>query len=281
MSFQVIGDSCCDYPYMGDDFSWLVRVPLTIELDGEVFVDDENLRCAGLITKMAASSNAPKSACPSPGLYLSAYDCGAEDIYVVTLSDKVSGSYESAVIAANMFKEQYPERNIFVFSSKSAAAGEIAVCEKIYELASGGMAFDEVVKSTLSFISGLSTYFILENLEVLRKNGRLNHLQSILTSALRIKLIMGGDETGNICLRGKALSVDRAIAKMAEIIAERFKPEETRDKRLYITHCLCPDRARYARDVVMNKIPFKDCLIMRSSGISTIYANKGGFVLSF
>ncbi len=281
MSFQIIGDSCCDYPYLAEDFSWLVRVPLTIELENEIFVDDENLRCAGLLSKMAASLSAPKSACPSPGSFLGAYECGADDIYVVTLSDKLSGTYASAVVAAKMFKEKYPERNIFVFSSKSAAAGEIAICRKIKELADSGMPFDDIVKKTLKFIEELSTYFVLENLEVFRKNGRLNHLQSIVTGALRLKLVMGGDDTGNICVRGKALSLDRAITKMAELIAQRSNPEVTKNKTLYITHCQCMDRARLARDIVMKNTPFKDCLILRAGGISTIYANSGGFVLCY
>lgn len=281
MGFQIIGDSCCDYPYLEEDYSWLVRIPLTIELDGETYIDDENLRSSMLLSKMAASRNAPKSACPAPGSFLEAYECGEKDIYVVTLSDKLSGSYNSAVVAAKMFKDANPDKNIFVFSSKSAASGQISVCHKILELASSGMEFDEVVKQTLSFISELSTYFILETLDVFRKNGRLNHLQSIVTGALKIKLIMGGDETGNICVRGKALSMDRAIGKMAELIAERCKDLDMSTRRLFITQCKCPERARMTRDRIMEKVPFKSCDILKSGGISTIYANEGGMVIAF
>ncbi|MFB0921298.1 MAG: DegV family protein [Oscillospiraceae bacterium] len=281
MSFQIIGDSCCDYPYLEDDYTWIKRVPLTIELDGETFVDDEELRCALLISKMAASRNAPKSACPAPGIFVEACDSGADDVYVVTLSDKLSGSYGSAVVAANMFKESHPEKNIFVFSSKSAASGEIAVCKKILSLAEAGLPFDEVVTQTLEFINNITTYFVLETLEVFRKNGRLNHLQSIITGALKLKLIMGGDETGNVCVRGKALSIDRAVAKMAELIAERCKGLDMSVRTLYITHCQCPDRARQARDYILAKVGFKDCEILRAGGISTIYANAGGIVVAY
>lgn len=281
MSFQIIGDSCCDYAYLEGDFAWLKRVPLTIELDGETFVDDENLRCSLLVSKMAASRNAPKSACPSPGNYCEAYDCGADDVYVVTLSDKLSGSYESAVIAANMFKEAHPEKNIFVFSSKSAASGEIAVCHKIRALAEAGVPFNDVVTQTLEFINNITTYFVLETLDVFRKNGRLSHLQSIITGALKIRLIMGGDETGNVCVRGKALSVERAISKMSELIAERCKGRDMSATTLYISQCQCPDRAREARDKVFEKVNFKDCKILRTGGISTIYANAGGIVVAY
>lgn len=281
MSFQIIGDSCCDYPYLKDDYSWLNRVPLTIELDGETFVDDKTLRSSILLSKMSASRNAPKSACPSPGDYLEAYECGADEIYVVTLSDKLSGSYNSAVVAANMFIDSHPQKKIFVFSSHSAAAGQIAVCQKIYSLAAAGVPFEEIVSETLEFISNLTTYFVLETLEVFRKNGRLNHLQSIITGALKIKLVMGGDENGNICVRGKALTMDSAILKMAEQIAKKYGEADMSGTTLYITHCKCPDRARFARDAIMKKVNFKDCEILKAGGISTIYANAGGLIVAF
>jgi DegV family protein with EDD domain len=281
LSFQIIGDSCCDYPYLEDDYTWLVRVPLSIELDGENYIDDKSLRCSILISKMAASSNAPKSACPAPGSFYEAYDCGVDDVYVVTLSDKLSGSYNSAVVAANMFKESNPNKNIFVFSSHSAAAGEIAICHKIQALATSGVPFAEIVTQTLDFINKLTTYFILETLEVFRKNGRLNHLQSIITGALKLRLVMGADEVGNICVRGKALSMDRGIIKMAEQIADKCKDMDMSERSLFITHCQCPDRARFARDVVMKKVGFKDCQILKAGGISTIYANAGGFILAY
>lgn len=282
MSFQIVGDSCCDYPYLEDDYPWLRRVPLTIELDGENFVDNEELRCATLIAKMAGSLNAPKSACPAPGEFLEAFDeSGADEIFVVTLSDKVSGSYGSAVVAANMFMENDPGKKAFVFSSHSAASGEIAVCEEIYRLKTAGVPFDETVEKVLEFISNLTTYFILETLDVFRKNGRLNHLQSIVTSALKLKLIMGADETGSICVRGKALTVDRAIYKMADQIAEKTKGQDMTARRLYISQCNCPERARKARDAIMKNVPFADCAILRAGGISTIYANSGGMIIAY
>lgn len=282
MSFQIIGDSCCDYPYLEDDYPWLRRVPLTIELDGENFIDDENLRSASLITKMAASLNAPKSACPSPGQFIEVFeDCGADEIFIVTLSDKISGCYGSAVIAGKMFMEQNPDKKVFVFSSRSASAGEIAVCNEIYRLKTEGASFDETVEKGLEFISGLSTYFILETLDVFRKNGRLNHLQSIVTSALNLKLIMGGDENGSICVRGKALTVDRAIIKMAEQIAARTAGQDLSERHLYISQCMCPDRARKTRDIIMKRVKFKDCTILRAGGISTIYANTGGLIVAY
>lgn len=281
MSFQIIGDSCCDYPYLQDDYPWLKRVSLTISLGNEEFIDDVNLHCSSLASKMAASIKAPSTACPSPGAFLDAYDCGVDDVYVVTLSDKLSGTYESAVIAANMFKEKYPEKNVFVFSSKSAASAEILICNKLFELASSGMAFDDVAKAGLQIVKDTSTFFVLENLDVLRKNGRLTNLQSVVTSALKLKLVMGADEMGEVAPRGKALSINRAIIKMAELIAENCKGKDCSAKTLYMTQCLCPERGRTAADAIMKLTKFKNCVMLRSGGISTVYANTGGLIVCY
>ena len=281
MSYKIISDSACDYPYLEDDYPWLIRVPITLYLDGETFVDDKDLRCNDLLTKMAASRNAPTSSFPSPGEFEKVYDCGADDIYVVTISDKLSGSYNSAVIAASMFKEKNPDKNIFVFSSRSASGGQTTVCSKINELAASGLSFDEVTKQGLEFINGLNTYFVLEDLDVFRKNGRINHLQSIITGALKLKLVMGADETGNVVLRGKALSIERAVAKMVDLIAEKCKGKDMSDYTLFISHCNCPDRARKTRDMIMERINFRTCQILRMSGISSMYGNTGGQVAAF
>lgn len=282
MSYKIFGDSCCDYPYLEDDFDWLERIALTIELGGEEYVDNKELNCSALVSKMAATLTAPKSACPSPGSYLDAFESAqADDIYVVTLSDKLSGSYNSAIVAADMYKKANPGKNIMVFSSRSASAAQLAICCKLHDLAESGLAFDEIVKKTLEFISGLTTYFILETLDVFRKNGRLTHIQSLLTGTLKIKMVMGGDETGNICVRGKALSTDRAIMKMAEQVKERCKNRDMSDTTLYITHCQCPDRARFTRDKLMEAAAFKACKIFKSGGISTMYANAGGLIIGY
>ena len=92
---------------------------------------------------------------------------------------------------------------------------------------------------------------------------------------------MGADETGSICVRGKALTVDRAIYKMADLIAERTAGRDMSECHLYISQCMCPDRARKTRDIIMKKTNFKDCTILRAGGISTIYANSGGLIIAY
>ena len=276
-NYIIIGDSCCDYRDDGS-LDFITRVPLTIQLGEKSYVDDETLDCDALISDMAASKDAPKSACPSPGAFMEAVGDHTE-AYIVTLSGEVSGTYNSAVMAANMLLEDKPELKIHVFNSHSAAAGEIAICCKIKELLENGLSFEEVVEKTEDYICRFTTFFVLETLDVFRKNGRLSHLQSIATAALKLRLIMGADENGAIVMRGKALTMRRALDGMVNQIKEHC---ETGHEILYITHCACLERAEALRENILKICPFiKDIVICRAGGISTIYANAGGVIVAY
>ena len=281
MKYKIIGDSCCDYTNAYDGFNWLDRVPLSIYLGDKCLVDNGSLDINSLINDMAKSTESPRSACPSPGEYLEHFSGDEDDIYVVTITEKLSGSYNSAVNAANLFKKKNPEKNIHIFNSKSASAGQIAICLKIRELAESGKRFSDIVNETEKFISKINTFFVLENLEVFRKSGRLNHLQGIITQALQIKLVMSATEEGGICKVGQALSVPRALEKMVSLIENAYKNVKHENRTLVITHCNCLDRAELVRNLILNVCDFKESIICSSGGISTIYANEGGLIISF
>jgi len=280
MSFKLIGDSCCDFAETGE-LDELERVPLTIRIGDTEYRDDETLDTMELIRAMTASECAASSACPPPALYARAYDCACDDVYAVTLSDKLSGSYNSAMAGKTMYGSESGPKNIHVFNSRSASAGQVAVCLRIQELARQGKRFAGIVAETERFIEGLTTLFVLEDLENLRKNGRLSHLKALITGVLKIKLVMGGERDGTIGVRGKALSTNRALTKMVDLIREKCSDISLLKRTLVITHCNCRQRAEQVRTMILSVCPFERVLICRSGGISTIYAGPGGIVVSF
>ena len=122
MSFKIIVDSCCDLTGTMLKDPCFVKVPLTIRVENSSFVDDASLDRSDLLWAMKQSEDAPSTACPAPQSYLDAYQCGADDIYVVTLSALLSGSHNSAVQARVLLEEEEPERNVHVFNSCSASS---------------------------------------------------------------------------------------------------------------------------------------------------------------
>ena len=278
MSFKIIVDSCCDLTPAQLREDCFIKVPLTIRVGSETIVDDDTFDQKALLDKMRGCPTAPQSACPSPAQYMEAFDCGADDLYVVTLSALLSGSHNAAAQARNLWLEEHPGANIHIFNSCSASAGEVLVALKLQELAEAGLDFTTVVSKASQYIEEMNTLFVLETLDNLRKNGRLTRTQALVTSTLRIKLLMGSTPEGEICKKGQALSIKQALSKMASIMAEDLGHT---GRRLCIVHCNCLDRAFYLKELVMKQCRFSEVLISETGGISTVYANDGGIVAAY
>lgn len=278
MSFSIIVDSCCDLtPEMRADPVFR-SIPLTIRVGGRDYIDDQSLDTSLLIYAMDQSQEASSSSCPSPGDYLEAFRQAEGDIYVITLSALLSGSHNSAWQAKQMFLEEDPERNIHVFNSCSASVGEVLLAQKVCQLARSGVTFSQVVAQAEKTIAETNTLFVLENLDNLKKNGRLTRVQAMLTGALRIKLIMGSTPEGEICKHGQALSIKQALAKLVEIMAA---DERHKGKILYIAQCLCPDRAQQLWELAKKSCQFSDVVITATRGLSSYYANSGGVIVAY
>lgn len=278
MSFKIVVDSCCEMtPQMKQD-SCFTKVPLVITSHGSTFVDDETFDQADLLWSMKQSKDAPTTSCPAPQTYLDAYNCGVEDIYVVTLSALLSGSHNSAQQAKVLLEEDNPELNVHVFNSCSAVCGETAIALKIKELAEIGTPFKKVVREVEQFIARMKTLFVLEDLENLRKNGRLTKLQAVVTGALRIKLFCHATPEGEIGKVGQALTVKQALAKMVDKAAEDPDHE---GRPLIISHVNCLERAFQVKKMVESKCRFSGISITEAGGITTVYANDGGIVIAY
>ena len=278
MSFKIIVDSCCDLTPAQLREECFVKVPLTIRVGGHTIVDDDTFDQGELLWRMKESETAPQSACPSPMQYLEAFDCGADDLYVVTLSALLSGSHNAAAQARSIWLEDHPGANVHIFNSCSASAGEVLVALKIQELAQAGMDFTTVVDQVSRYINEMETYFVLETLDTLRKAGRLSRVQSLVTSTLRIKLLMGATPEGEICKKGQAMSVKQALNKMVALMADDLKHV---GKRLSIVHCNCLERAFYVKELAMKQCRFDEILVSDTGGIATMYANDGGVIVAY
>lgn len=279
MGFKIVVDSCCDLTGQMLKDPRFIKVPLTIRSNGSSFIDNETFDQADLLWAMKQSEGAPSTACPSPQSYLDAYQGPEEeDVYVVTLSALLSGSHNSAEQARMLMEEDHPNKNVYVFNSCSASSGEVLVALKVRELAESGAPFKHVVREVEQFIYQMQTMFVLETLENLRKNGRLTRLQSVITGALKIKLLMGATPEGEICKLGQTLSMKQALSKMVDHMAN--DPAHA-GRTLAICHCNCLDRAFQVKAMAEQRCKFAHVLILEAGGITSVYANDGGIVAAY
>ena len=278
MSYKIAIDSCGELLNEWKDDERIESVPLTLMVGGESIIDDETFDQKDFLKKVVACLECPKSACPSPERYMKAYECEADHIYAVTLSSELSGSYNSAVLGKSLFLEDNPGKKIHVFNSKSASGGESLIAMKIVECEEKGLSFEEVIETVDKYIEEMSTFFVLENLETLRKNGRLSRVKALVASALKIKPVMGSTPEGSICQFDQARGMNKAIVKMVELVGE--KGINIHEKIVAITYCNCPERAKMLEEAIRERLNPAKIVVMDTAGVSSMYANDGGVIVA-
>lgn len=275
--YKIIIDSCGELSKEMQEDGHFENVPLTLQIGDTEIVDDKSFDQADFLKKVAESEEGPKSACPSPDAYMQAMDCDAEHIYVITLSSQLSGSYNSACLAKDLFLEDNEDKKICVIDSKSASIGESLIGLHIAACEEAGMEFETVVENIEKYIEEQHTFFVLESLETLRKAGRLSNLKAKLASTLNIKPIMGSTEEGSIQQLAQARGMNKALDRMVQSMMEVTQNCENRI--LAISHCNCKERALQLKEKIEKVASFKEIFIVDTAGVSSMYANDGGIIM--
>ena len=128
------------------------------------------------------------------------------------------------------------------------------------------------------YIAEQNTFFVLDDLDTLRKNGRLSRVKSLVASALKIKPVMGSTDEGTICQLDQARGINKALIKMVQHVVE--KTENSESKVLAISHCNCKDRAMLLKEALQEKLTTKKIIVLDTAGVSSMYANNGGVIVA-
>ncbi|MCI9569211.1 MAG: DegV family protein [Lachnospiraceae bacterium] len=276
MRYRIIGDSSLELAGEWKDAPFIRLIPFTMLVGEEQFTDDETFDQKEFLEAIKNCPDCPKSACPSPDMYKEAYCCEEENVFVITISGPLSGSYNSAVLAKKLYEEEYGEKNIAVINSESAGGGLLNIALKIRDLCEQGLSFQEIEKQALKYRDSMKTYFVLETLDTLRKNGRLTGLQAYFATKLNIKPVMSA-EKGVIIKLDQARGIQKALQKLVEIALKHCS--DAPNRRLIISHCNTPERAEYIRERCQ-AAGFKEIIITGTSGLNTMYANDGGLIVT-
>jgi DegV family protein with EDD domain len=275
---NIIVDSGCDVSkeLINGENCELTHIPLNLQVGEEVFIDDENLDLDKYLAKMEASTVAVKTSAPSPNLFFEQYKKG-ENIFVVTLSSKLSATYQSAVSARDMYIEEYGKKFIHIFDSLTAAIGEGVITMKIAELVKSGIQPAEIVEQTNEFIKGSRTYFLIDRFDNLVKTGRVSPYVAKVASFLNVKPVCG-NEDGEIKMLDKARGYAKAATKLVKMIKENTPDIENRV--VGITHVKAYEKAVALKEEIASALRAKDIIIQECRGITTTYANRGGVIVA-
>lgn len=275
MKYTLVADSCCD---LTNELKaeWNVKtVPLTLTLAEESYTDDDALDLPDFMARMHACKGRVGSAAPAPGQYAEAF--GTDDAFAVTLSSSLSGSYASAMSGKEIAEEAGAK--VHVFDSRSAAAAEVLIVLKIRKLILEGLEKSEIIQKIERFIQQMRTFFVLDNIDNLYKNGRLNRITATIISTLHIRPIMGADGDGNISLFSHVQGWKQVVRKLADTI--QTDGRETEGQSLVITHCNNPTLAEELKAEIERRYRFSEILVLPTRGVSSLYANEKGVIMAF
>ena len=277
MDYRIVADSSSDTTAELQERVQQISIPFNLLLGDKTYIDDDSLDIFDFIAEMTACTEKIGSAAPSPELFKQAF-MGDHTSFTVTISGALSTSYENALLGKAMAEEE-SAADVHVFNSKSATAGEVLVVLKIRELIDAGMIKESIVSAVDKFISEMKTYFVLQNINNLLKNGRLNKITGKLISALNVKPLMGADKDGNIELISQARGQNQIVDKLADMIKKSGK--KTEGENAVITHCNCPGLAEKLRDAIATRYNFKEIFVVQTRGLSSVYTDDQGVVLAF
>lgn len=277
MTYKIVADSSCDLNVDLKAKLDLVHVPFKIDVDERTFIDNETMNSIELINAMKASPNPVRTSCPSPGDFAERYML-ADNIFVITISGKLSGTYNAALLAKEMVQEEYPNKFIHVFDSKSAGPGETAIANKIQDCIDRKLSNEKIVEEVNLYIENMETYFILENLENLIKNGRISKTKGLLANVLNLKPIMKAND-GEIELAENQRGSKKAFKRLVEMLGE--VSDTIGQKTIFISHTNAPEKAEDLKQQIIDKYNFTDIVVVATGGLTSSYAYDGGIIVVF
>lgn len=278
MTWKIVADSGCDFIELqgGTQDLRFVRVPLTLQVGSQLFVDDEGMDIDHMLELLKTTKAAATSACPSPDAYMRAFE-GADNVLVITITGGLSGSQNSAQIAKSMFLEQHPQANIHVIDSLSAGGEMDLLVLKMQELIQSGLSFDEVVEAINRYQEKTKLIFALAKVDNLVKNGRLNKVVGKVVGLLNIRIVGEASTEGKLEVLQKAKGQKKSVsAAYKEMMAAGYQ-----GGRVVIAHCRNDKICQQLTELIQKDYPQADVQALATSGLCSFYAEEGGILMGY
>lgn len=270
---RIVADSSCDlYSLENVDFH---TVPLKIYTEEKSFTDDPDLNIKEMLDYLEKYNGRSFTSCPSIDAWLEKFQ-GADEIFAMTITSALSGSYSSALAAAEMYKEENPDVKISVIDSLSTGAEEILALNKLVELINQGLSFKSIDIQIRQYIKKSRLFFSFYSLHNLAQNGRVNKAVAGVISALSIIITGTATEDGKIDVTGKT----RGEKKRCQVLINDMKNAGYKGGKAIITHVENESAAENLRNEVIKEFPDAQIEIFPTRGLCSYYMERKGVVIS-
>ena len=272
MNYKIVSDSASN---LLQGTQWYQSVPLKI-LGQQEYIDDGSQDVAEMVHHLKHFKGKSSSSCPNVSDWLDAFE-GHQCIFAVTITQRLSGSYNAAVQAANTYREEHPDARIYVIDSMAAGPEMAMIVDKIRTLMDQGLDPDQVMEQVKDYQGHLYTLFCLESLTNLARNGRVNPTVAKLAGVLGIR-VCGEAQQGQIVPIHKARGAKKALNTLVEMIVERGFHDGC---LLRVAHCFAPETAQALGDAILEKFPNARFQMETTGVLCSYYAEQGGLMIGF
>ena len=281
MDFQIITDSCCDFPTPMYGQLGLTFVPLTVEFRGNTFDDKNNDTLKDMYQGLRAGEVAKTSAV-NPSRWSQAMEkalAAGKDVLVLAFSSGLSTTYQSAVIAAEELKDAYPDRKIQVIDTLCASMGQGLLVWYACKKRDEGLSLDEVAQWVLDNRLHLCHWFTVDDLMYLKRGGRISAATALVGTMLQIKPLLHVDDEGHLInmtkTRGRKAAIDAMVKKAQELGAGYD------NSTMFISHGDCLSDAEYLSRQLKEKCGVKDVVISYVGAVIGSHSGPGTLALFF
>jgi len=274
MSIKIVADSSADLLRLdGVDFA---AVPLTISAGEREFVDDASLDIEEMLDFLRAYKGKSHTSCPGTGAYLEAFG-DAEEVFCVTITRNLSGSYNAASVAAREYEAQHPGRRVHVVDTLTAGAECTLIAEKLRDLILEGKDFDTVKGEIDEYVKHTELIFALESIHNLAANGRVNPLVARISGALGIRVVGRASDDGVLDVVAKPRGMQKAVIEIVNLMQARGY----KGGRLRIHNAISPEFEAALISKVRDTFGDVDIKLQRVGGLCAFYAERGGLMIGY
>ena len=250
--------------------------PLKIITAEREFVDDRNLDLDEMIGFFKSYKGRSQSSCPNPEDWLTTFG-DAEDVFCVAITSGLSGSYNTACIAKEMYEAEHPGRRVFVIDSLSAGPELTLIVEKLEEMISEGKSYEEICTYIPEYQKKTGLLFMLESLNNFAANGRVSPAVAKIAGVLGIRIVGKASDVGTLEPTDKC----RGEAKSLSAMLRHLKESGLKTGKVILAHCLNESAANTLKNMIEKDLPGVAVKIGIILGLCSFYAEKGGLLVGF
>lgn len=274
MNYKIAADSSANLlTFDGIPFA---SVPLKIVTDNREYVDDASLDTAAMLADLAAYKGKSGTSCPNVGEWLEAFG-DAEYVFAVAITSNLSGCYNACVQAKQVYEETHPGRRVCCLDSLSVGPEMALIVEKLKELIDAGKDFDQIEAEIREYMTHTHLLFMLESVDNLAKNGRVNPLIAKAVGFLGIRIVGKASDVGTL----QQLHKCRGEKKGLECLMEELADHGFKGGKVRIAHCFNEPGALALKELVQANYPDVEATVIPFTGLCSFYAERGSVMIGF